>query len=361
MPEPLSPFKRVRKNFNQDDLKRICEMHERDFIDAYGMTEYVIEKRVQDNYYLFKDNGSSILAVAHLDTVIDHTRRTANFVDTEAGPVVFSGALDDRLGAYTILELMPKLGLEFDWLLTVGEEQGRSTAEFFETEKDYHWMIEFDRGGKDVVMYQYDDAELRDLVRSCGARPADGAFSDISYLEHLEIKGLNWGVGYQNYHGPRGHAFLEDYWEMIGYFLKFHESNHDVYLPHDKRAVNDSWWGGRSSSSLWSSDYDMPTVRYSSAYSQPGLSRDVEDDDWLNDEDVWTDAHWDAYIEGGIEAVRAMGLPDAEDPDPGLMGLDEYGENPEPEPIPDVEIDDEMVSDDFIAVNRALTAASSED
>ena len=45
--------------------------------------------------------------------------------------MVHSGALDDRLGAYIILDLLPKLGINVDVLLTVGEEQGRSTANFF--------------------------------------------------------------------------------------------------------------------------------------------------------------------------------------------------------------------------------------
>ena len=363
MPEPKSPFKRVRRHFNQKDLKRVCEMNELDFAEAYGLDIEIVPDRQTDNFYLYKDNGSNILAVAHLDTVIASDKRTANFVSTQAGPVVFSGALDDRLGAYTILELMPKLGIEFDWLLTVGEESGRSTAEFFDAPKEYNWMIEFDRGGKTVVMYQYDDSELRDLVRASGARPDTGIFSDISYMEHLEIKGINWGVGYQDYHGPRGHAYLEDYWEMMGYFLKFHEANKDTYLPHD-RSSSGRWGRGRGSSSyggygygsLWGDDYeawDTGVERpYQQAYqtnSKKAAATDEPSDNWWDDEDLWTDDHWDAYLAGGIEAVRALGLPEAEDPDPGLFAVEvEVGED-----------DEEMVSDDFRAVNRALTAGSS--
>ncbi len=244
MPEPQSPFKRVRRHFDFDELKRVCEMRETDFPEAYDLTTYEVKQTEPDNWFAFKDNGSDILAVAHLDTVVDHDRRFANLMDTAAGPVVYSGALDDRLGAYTILELLPKLGLQFDILLTVGEEKGKSTAAYFDTDKEYNWMIEFDRGGTDVVMYQYDDKELRDLVRASGATPQTGIFSDISYMDDLEIKGMNWGVGYRDYHGPRSHAFLNDYWEMIGYFLKFHEVNKDVYLPHDNTPKYHSSWGG---------------------------------------------------------------------------------------------------------------------
>lgn len=224
--------------FSRDELAAVCVMPEADFGAHYGMETVVIPHRGdRDNFYHFKDNGSEILAVAHLDTVIDEDRRGANFVNTEAGWVVFSGALDDRLGAYTILELLPKLGLNFDVLLTVGEESGRSTAEFFEppTGKQYKWIIEFDRGGTDVVMYQYHDEDTEALVRGSGARVNRGSFSDIAYLEHLGVKAFNWGIGYEDYHGPRGHAFLEDTAKMVGHFLEFYNNNGELTLPHEKR------------------------------------------------------------------------------------------------------------------------------
>jgi hypothetical protein len=194
-----SPTTRARRAFDREGLARICEMPERDFAPAYGMDTYVIEKRETDNFYAYKDNGSNVLAVAHLDTVGLAHERGCHFLDTEGGPVVYSRALDDRLGAYIILDLLPSLGITCDVLLTVGEESGRSTAEFFEppTGKDYNWMIEFDRGGTDVVMYQYEDRATTKLVEASGARVGDGIFSDIAYLEHLGIKGFNWGVGYR--------------------------------------------------------------------------------------------------------------------------------------------------------------------
>jgi hypothetical protein len=256
MPDPKSPFKRVRRRFDRPALKRVCEMHETEFAGFYDMSvTEVTEQPHPDNFYAFLDRGSDILAVAHLDTVMPHERRTANFIDTAAGPVVYSGALDDRLGAYTILELLPKLGVNVDVLLTVGEESGMSTGAFFEAsahhDREYNWMIEFDRGGVDVVMYQYEDYDTVDLVRAAGARVGSGSFSDIAFLEHLEIKGFNWGVGYQDYHGPRSHAYLEDYWMMVGHFLEFHEANAEVYLPHEDAG----WWGRSRSRSNWWSGY----------------------------------------------------------------------------------------------------------
>lgn len=259
-------LERVLHNFDYAQLARVCSMHEQEFAEKFKMEEYVCGEQTKwddyDPFYAFKDNGSSVLAVAHLDTVVDHKRRKATFVDTEDGPVVHSGALDDRLGAYTILMLLPIIGINVDVLLTTGEESGQSTGDCFDPPREYHWMIEFDRGGTDVVLYQYEDEETKQLVRDAGARVGVGIFSDISYMEHLEIKGFNWGVGYQDYHGPRSHAYLIDYWTMIGRYLDFHESNHDVYLPHDKvvaraHALGAAWSGGTAGVAWTSEDFEQ--------------------------------------------------------------------------------------------------------
>lgn len=252
MPRNPSRLAEIESAFSRKDLKRICEADERSFGDAYDMqVVYVLDQPAPDNFYFYRDNGSNVLAVAHLDTVAGGDDRTCRFVVTEGGgTVVFSRALDDRLGAYIILELLPKLGLQYDILLTVGEESGLSTAAYFEPPKDKHYdyMIEFDRGGTDVVMYQYDDAEVRGLVKESGARVGTGSFSDISYLDHLEIKGYNWGVGYRDYHGPRAHAFLDDTFRMVNYYLTFAEQNEGVYMPHyadeggNSRRGYSGWW-----------------------------------------------------------------------------------------------------------------------
>ena len=249
MTSNFKPFKGIRprksliesveRAFHRDDLALICEMPERDFAKVFDMERVRVPQPAPENFYAFKDNGSNILAVAHLDTVGLAHQRAAHFVDTEAGPVVFSRALDDRLGAYIILILLPALGITCDVLLTTGEESGRSTAAFFEPPKQYDWIIEFDRGGTDVVMYQYDDQATSDLVEECGAVVGEGIFSDICYLEFLGVKGFNWGVGYRDYHGPRAHAYLDDTFTMVAKFLKFHAANAGSYLHHEEE---EPWW-----------------------------------------------------------------------------------------------------------------------
>lgn len=236
-----SPHRRVRRAFDRDGLKRVCEMYELDFPAAYpDLTRHIIEEREVDNFYYFADRGSDILFVAHLDTVVAHANRLCDFAETKAGPVGHSGAFDDRLGAYIGLELMPKL-LGFGWadiLLTVGEESGRSTAEFFTSEKAYNWVIEFDRKGTDVVMYKYHDFETAKLVRDSGAVTGNGTVSDISYMESLGVKCFNWGTGYDgNYHSVKGFVYLEDTYKMVIHFLRFHAANAGVRLPHEKKVV----------------------------------------------------------------------------------------------------------------------------
>lgn len=232
-----------RKFFDGTALVRVCEAEEHEFEAMYDMTKVKVDQPGAD-FYLFRDNGSSILAVAHLDTVgLAHQRKT-HIVDTEGGTVVYSRALDDRLGAYVLAELLPAMGMRFDLLLTVGEETGQSTAQFFDPsdhhDRTYNWIIEFDRGGTDVVLYQYEDSDLIDKVTATGADVEQGIFSDISYMEHVGVKALNWGVGYRDYHGPRAHVWLDDMFRMVDYFCDFHETWADTHMPHE--SSTDPWY-----------------------------------------------------------------------------------------------------------------------
>jgi hypothetical protein len=192
----LARLPEVERAFSRKALRQVCEASEDSFGDAYDMqVVHVPDQRAPHNFYYYKDNGSSVLAVAHL-------------------------------------------------------ESGLSTAAYFDPPKgkEYDYMIEFDRGGTDVVMYQYEDAEVRQLVKNAGARVGEGSFSDISYLGHLEIKGFNWGVGYQDYHGPRAHAYLDDTFAMVARYLTFAEQNEGVFMPHyytDEDEIDQRPWSSR--------------------------------------------------------------------------------------------------------------------
>jgi hypothetical protein len=227
-------LERVRDAFRPDDLIRICSQADfSDYAHRIDLPSWrMASGREVPSYFYYRDNGSPILAVAHLDHV--QADGTCRVVDTLSGPLALSGALDDRLGAYVILELLPRLGITVDWLLTTNEEMGASTArDFFVEHKSYNWMIEFDRGGTDVVMYQYESDEMRDLLRDVGARLGMGSYSDIADLGHLGCVGFNWGVGYEDYHSKRSHAWLEDTFSMVSKFLRFYAANAATHLPFD--------------------------------------------------------------------------------------------------------------------------------
>lgn len=226
----------VARAFDAAMLKRVCETD--DFAQWADKVELPAGR-----FYWYRDNGARVLAVAHLDTV--QGDRTCRVTNSAAGLLAVSGALDDRLGAYVILELLPRLGITCDVLLTTDEERGQSTAyEFaqdFAEGKQYDWVIEFDRGGTDVVMYQYETPELVAMVESVGAHVGDGSYSDIADLESLGCAALNWGVGYQDYHSPRAHAWLADTFRMVGRYVDFHTVYVGQRLDHVPEPPRSGW------------------------------------------------------------------------------------------------------------------------
>lgn len=346
----------IREVFEPDTLKHICEMAEIEFADEYDMQEVEIAERTTNNYFLYKDHGSRVLAVAHLDTVVWPSERFTALVDTEAGWVVHSGALDDRLGAYIILELLPKLGIQYDILLTVGEESGQSTAEFFQPPegKEYDWIIEFDRGGTDVVMYQYENTEVAGMVRATGARVASGSFSDIAYLEHLGVKAFNWGTGYKDYHQVRGYAFLEDTFKMVAHYMIFHETWEGTYMIHYPKP-----WGGKRKGTRYGGGSEYGGTAYvlgnppvggggvGPSYGRAGAWEDdvplgtsavgsaVKDEDAMDFTTgvVDLDALMEKYPNLTPEEFEALFEFDTVTADPEVVDPPDYIENPTPEQV----------------------------
>jgi hypothetical protein len=205
-----------------------------DFSDYATRVDLEPLGRSDRRFYYYKDNGADVLGIAHLDSVQQNGRCTV--MDTTGGPIACSGVLDDRLGAYVILELLPALGIKCDWLLTTDEEMCQSTAsDFYSEGKDYNWMFQFDRGGTDVVMYDYETDYLVELVEESGADVGRGSYSDIADLEHLGCAGFNWGVGYRDYHSSRGHAWLMDTFLMVARFERFYKANVNTFLRHSPR------------------------------------------------------------------------------------------------------------------------------
>src|SRR5688500_911556 len=116
-------------------------------IESFMGLGEVVDTR--DGIYIYKDKGCKVLGVAHLDTVLNMNH--FHKIDVNGDPIVINAQLDDRLGAYALIHLLPSLGIQFDLLLTEGEESGRSTAAHFKASHEYNWMFSFDRHGDDVV------------------------------------------------------------------------------------------------------------------------------------------------------------------------------------------------------------------
>lgn len=195
--------------FNLKKLSTVLKADTKDLLN--NPKKYWNFKFQKGKGYLYVDRGASILAVAHMDTVADPNSYYAgnsvfkNRVSVEQVGFddynITSIKLDDRLGVFMIMDVLPYLGLRYDILLTTDEEVGRSTAKYFSTKKKYNWMFEFDRRDfGTAVLYQYDDKKLRKALQSSFYSIENGSFSDISELDLLGCCGINFGAGYRDEH-----------------------------------------------------------------------------------------------------------------------------------------------------------------
>ena len=142
--------------------------------------------------------------------------------DRLQGPVV-----DDRLGCALALGCTSWA----DILFTDCEEEGRSTAAFFQAPRAYNWIIGFDRRGTDVVTYNYKD---KDWLSALGKHfdIGNGSFSDIGYLEKLGTACVNMGVGYYNEHTTAAHWVPKDTEEQFAKLYAFWSKYRDTQFHH---------------------------------------------------------------------------------------------------------------------------------
>ena len=281
----------MNTRINYDRLKKFCWAKSKWF-EKFGEVS-----RTKDGTNVFIDNGSNVLAIAHRDVVIsDHRFCVIPFRDKTT---IICPQLDDRLGIYVIMEILPRLGIKPDILLTEGEESGRSTAEYFLTERKYNWVFSFDRMGTDVVCYQYEDEPTKSLLKESGFEVGIGSFSDISSLSQLGCKAFNFGVGYWGQHSLMSYVEIDDTKWMIMLFKAFWDKMRDTYLPHDitmEKSVYGSWGGyyDRGDWRRWANHGDYSTyggrkVYTGEDYGHNGRHGDVSDIDgsklpWPDDE-----------------------------------------------------------------------------
>lgn len=183
--------------------------------------------------YAYRAAGNKILAVAHCDSV---TCDTDHFF-TKNG-IVWCTRLDDRLGVFTILDMLPEMGIQVDILLTDGEESCNSTARYVEIpqECDYNWIVQFDRRGEDVVTYQF--YEIDKYVEKFFGKAGYGSYSDICELDWLGCSAMNVGVGYHEEHSLGSHAKLWEYRRQMRRFFSFYQEYNGTRINHEFNAYS---------------------------------------------------------------------------------------------------------------------------
>jgi len=220
---------KLRALFCAPELKHRClQSREEIFQDIIDLGGVVVGK--ENDQYAFKDNRSSILAVAHCDWVahLKHRFGTLKFQDETRH---YSGQLDDRQGVYTVLDLLPKMNINVDVLITDNEETGGTTAANFASTKQYKWIVEFDRMGDDVVTYRYKGAAWEKALES-EFKIGNGSFSDICRLTQLGCSAVNVGIGYTRQHSDECHMILSEYLEQMARFRNFWREFHDIRFPY---------------------------------------------------------------------------------------------------------------------------------
>jgi len=222
-------------------MRKICLAN---IVDFEGLGE---ANTTPDGIFVHrKSENSKVLGVAHLDTVL--TSNHFQVINKKKDTRVYNMQLDDRLGVYTLLDLLPQVGINCDILLTEGEETGNSTAQYFESGK-YNWIFSFDRRGDDAVLYSYQDNKINEWEKaliSSKFKIGIGSFSDIAFMEHLGVKGVNIGTGYIGEHSRNCYASMNTLLSQVQKFKNFYETNKDTKFPHSERQIHygfrESYW-----------------------------------------------------------------------------------------------------------------------
>jgi succinate dehydrogenase flavin-adding protein (antitoxin of CptAB toxin-antitoxin module) len=200
-----------------------------------------------EDILLYKDTGAPILVVAHVDTVFGKSQ-FPKVVNLSKDTLIFSPHCDDRVGVFVVLEMLKDIHV--DILLTTGEEQANSSAQYAHNviTHDYNWIVEFDRLGSDVVMYEYEDCTDLESDLEKHFKIGVGSYSDICELEFLETGCFNVGVGYYNQHTEQCFVSLSTLTRQIQVFKHFYkkfQSKKYHYEPYiwyqDNEQDNDLW------------------------------------------------------------------------------------------------------------------------
>lgn len=231
----------------KDGFEFICSLNQYElhqFI-LQSLTEYYDEKDIvsTDDYLYAK--GSSVMFVAHLDTV--HTKKATDFWYSSDGDKVMAlnqgiGG-DDRCGVYTLLYLIKYLDVKPTVIFPHEEERGCiGTKKFVEdVNKDFlshvKFMVEIDRkGNEDAVFYRCDNKEFKDMIlEKTEFVEKTGSSSDIAYLSpKFDLAAVNLSSGYYKPHNIEEYVSFKDLENVIKKCIILHEyGNTDECIRYD--------------------------------------------------------------------------------------------------------------------------------
>jgi len=261
-----------------DIIKKYCSMDVEEIFKDCPMKD--------DVRFIYQNNGCKVLGVAHADTVLSTEKNQPVMKDG----VLFTPGLDDRVGIATLFEILPKLGIQLDILITDNEERGASTGDQVRPEifEKYNWIVEFDRKGEDVVTYDYDSKRFLKALKKSGCNIGQGSFSDLCVLD-TDLCRANFGVGYHNEHSMKCHFNYGEYARQINRFVKFYEDNCDTEFKTSYTGYTSSYdyagdWNNYKSSGkdygIYDDDYDYqePTEPKPDMFNK-GWMPDAKDDE----------------------------------------------------------------------------------
>lgn len=191
---------------------------------------FVLDGKYPKMHRIFIDRNSKILLVAHIDTV-----QKPKFIrqrKTKSGRIkrIYAHGLDDRLGCTIAYQLSEELNT--DLLICDHEEKCRSTGQFHEL-KDYNWIAEFDREGKDVVTYDLDCDEFRNAILEYW-KIGFGSFSDILKLQ-TTVCCMNVGIGHSFSHSKDSYVCIKTMNQQIAKFRRFYNEYKDTEFVRDEK------------------------------------------------------------------------------------------------------------------------------
>jgi hypothetical protein len=193
--------------------------------------------------------GGKVLAVAHMDFI------GSGVVHKNNHKKVVSSALDDRLGVYAAMEVLPAMGVECDVLLCDDEESANSSMQSIGMRflQKYNWIIELDCAGVQAITYNYKSME--GALSTVWDRVHRGAFSDITSVEHVcPIGAFNAGVGYHAQHTESCYVNIEEFLQAMSKVKKFYDMYEDVKFIEEDNLDSDGA-PHENMAMYWNEDY----------------------------------------------------------------------------------------------------------